>query len=137
MTRPDVSIRIGENACAILEATIGVIDKDWHLVRLDFPDGCLWCRDPGLAVGRRVRVRVLARDVSVAGEKPSESSMQNVLCGTVESIGEDEHPGLALVGVRIGGSRLVARVTRRAVAELKLGVEQVVWVQVKSVALLE
>jgi molybdate transport system ATP-binding protein len=137
MTRSDVSIRIGEDACAILEATIGFIDKDWHLVRLDFPDGCLWCRDPGLAVGRRVRVRVLARDVSVAGEKPSESSMQNVLCGTVESIGEDEHPGLALVGVRIGGSRLVARVTRRAVAELKLGVEQVVWVQVKSVALLE
>lgn len=137
LTRTDPSIRIGEDACAMIEATIGVIDQDWHLARLDFPDGCLWCRDPGLAVGHRVRVRIFARDVSVAKERPGESSIQNVFCGRVVSIGEDEHPGLALVGVRTGQSKLLARLTRRAVAQLNLEVGQEIWVQVKSVALLE
>lgn len=39
--------------------------------------------------------------------------------------------------VRVGDSLLLARVTRRAVAELAIAPGQAVWVQVKSVALLD
>jgi len=60
-----------------------------------------------------------------------------VLAGTVEAIGEDEHPGLAVVRLRIGNAKLLARLTRRAVAELCLEAEQEIWGQVKSVALME
>lgn len=137
LTRIDLPIRIGEDACAILEATIGTVDADWHLARVDFPGGSLWFRDPGLAVGRRVRVRVLARDVSLARQPPQQSSIQNILPGKVDAIGEDEHPGLAIVRIRIGTSKLVARLTKRAVADLKLESDQEIWIQVKSVALME
>lgn len=136
LARLDLPFRLGEDAGAVLDATVGEVDKDWHLVRVDFAGGSLWARDQGLSVGRRVRVRVLARDVSLA-EQPGRSSIQNVLHGQVDAIGNDEHPGLALVRVRVGDAMLLARLTKRAVTSLKVTPGQTLWVQVKSVALME
>lgn len=137
LTRIDLPIRIGEEACAILEAKIKTVDDDWHLAQVEFSGGCLWFRDPGLPVGRKVRVRVLARDVSLAKRRPEQSSIQNIIAGKVDAIGADEHPGLAIVRIQVGDSRLVARLTKRAVATLNLEPEQKIWIQVKSVALME
>lgn len=137
LARLDLPIRLGEDVGAVLEATVGVIDYTWHLARADFPGGQLWTRDHGVPVGRKIRVRVLARDVSLARQRPGPSSIQNVFPGVVDAIADDEHPGLALVRVRVGDSALVARLTKRSATELAVTVGQEVWVQVKSVALLE
>ena len=137
LTRTDLPIRILEEPCAVVQAVIGAIDADWQLARVDLAGGSLWFRDPGLVIGSRVRVRVLARDVSLSRQPPEQSSIQNVLPGRIEAIGQDEHPGLAMVRVRLGESRLLARLTRRAVAGLHLEPDQPIWVQVKSVALTE
>ena len=136
LARLDLPIRLGEDAGAILHATVGAVDHDWHLLRVDFEGGSLWARDQGLTVGRRVRVRVLARDVSLA-EQPGTSSIQNVLRGRVDAVGDDEHPGLALVRVQVGNAMLLARLTKRAAASLKVTPGLELWVQVKSVALME
>lgn len=137
LTRTDLPIRIGEDVCAIVEAVIAEVDSDWHLARVEFPGGSLWFRDPGLAEGRRVRVRVFARDVSLTRQHPEQSSIQNVLPGTVETIGPDEHPGLAIVRIHLGETKLLARLTKRAVAELNLATDQDIWIQVKAVSLME
>lgn len=136
LARLDLPIRLGEDAGAVLDATVAEVDKDWHLVRVDFSGGSLWARDSGLVVGHRVRVRVLARDVSLA-EQPGTSSIQNVLRGCVDAVGDDVHPGVALVRVQVGDTVLLSRLTKRAAASLgvKPGLE--LWVQVKSVALME
>ena len=68
LARVDLPIRLGEDAGAILDATVGAVDHDWHLARVDFAGGSLWARDHGLPVGHRVRMRILARDVSLASE---------------------------------------------------------------------
>ncbi len=136
LARLDLPIRLGEDAGAILDATIGAVDARWHLARVDFAGGSLWARNPGLSLGRKVRVRVLARDVSLA-EQPGNSSIQNVLRGQVDAIGDDDHPGVALARVRVGSTVLLARLTRRAAHELAVSAGKELWVQVKSVALLE
>lgn len=136
LTRLDLPIRLGEEAGAILDATVGEVDQEWHLMRVDFAGGSLWARDHGSPIGHRVRVRVLARDVSLADQQ-AHSSIQNVLRGQVAAIGDDEHPGLALVRVQIGSAMLLARLTKRSAASLGISVGKVLWVQVKSVALLE
>lgn len=136
LTRLDLPIRLGEDAGAVLDATVGAVDRAWHLVRVDFEGGSLWARDQGFAVGRRVRVRVLARDVSLASE-PGTSSIQNVLRGRVDAMGDDAHPGIALIRVRVGATMLLARLTRRAASALRVAVGQELWVQVKSAALME
>jgi molybdate transport system ATP-binding protein len=136
LTRLDLPIRLGEDAGAVLDACVGQLDPTWHLMRVDFAGGSLWVRDGAVQLGQRVRVRVLARDVSLAAQ-PTASSIQNQLAGEVEAIAGDDHPGLALVRVRVGPSVLLARLTRRSAAALELQPGRRLWVQVKSVALLE
>lgn len=97
----------------------------------------LWARDQGLPLGRRVRLRVLARDVSLARGPLADSSIGNQLQGRVEAIADDRHPALALVRVRVGSAALVARLTRRSAHTLGLAVGTPVWAQVKTVALME
>jgi molybdate transport system ATP-binding protein len=111
------------------------IDSQWKLARLDFAGGVFWTRAQQLVVGDTVRVRVLARDVSIASEKPTASTIQNVLSAHITDIVNDDQEGLMLIRVMVGESALIARVTQRSVAELKLELGQSVWIQVKSVAL--
>ncbi len=135
LSRVDLPVRLGEDTGVVVEAAVGSVDARWHLARMDFDGGALWTRDPGLPEGTPARVRILARDVSLARDKPGRSSIQNLLQGRIEQIADDESPGLALVRVRVGACALLARVTHRALAELALRDGDAVWVQVKSVAL--
>ncbi len=128
---------MGDETYAIVEALIGEVDNEGHLARLDFPGGQMCFRDPGLVVGHRVRIRALARDVSLVKQPPQQSSIQTVLHGQVDATGGDEHPALAIVRILIGDSRFLARLTRLAVAELNLEPGQNIWVQVKVVSLME
>jgi molybdate transport system ATP-binding protein len=137
LARLDLPIRLGEDIGAVLDAHVGAIDSAWHLTRVDFSGGSLWTRDLGISIGRRVRVRILARDVSVARERPGPSSIQNVLFGQVDAVADDEHPGVCLVRVNVGECALIARLTKRAAATLDVTPGQHLWIQIKSVALME
>ena len=145
--RLDLPLPFGEEAGVVLAGRVGERDARWQLARLDVHhvdaaleriDCSLWSRDPGLSVGRPVRVRVLARDVSLTRTPQTGTSIGNQLQGTVEALADDaSHPSLALVRVRIGGSALVARVTWRSAHTLALKPGMPVWAQVKTVALME
>ncbi len=137
LARIDLPIRLGEDVGVVLDAVVDTVDADWQLCRVAFPGGCLWTRDHGIAPGKPVRVRVLARDVSLALGESSRTSIQNILPGVVDCIGPDDHPGLLLVRVAIGSSSLIARLTRRSADQLGLEPGKPVFAQVKSVALLE
>ena len=126
---------VGEDAGALIAGHIGQVDTQWHLSRIDFEGGCVWMRDAGLPVGKAVRIRILARDVSLATSEPQNTSIQNQLRGTIQSITPDAHPSQVLVVLKCGAEEVMARVTKRAVDELGLLVGQPVWAQVKSVAL--
>lgn len=137
LARLDLPIRFGDEVGVVLDAIVGEIDRAWHLARLDFAGGSLWTRDRGVSAGCRVRVRVLARDVSLALHQQEHTSILNLLPGRVDAIADDEHPGLALVRVQVGQSALVARLTKRSAVALGVALGEDVWVQVKSVALME
>lgn len=137
LARLDLPIQLGEDVGVVLDAQVGGVDAQWHLARVDFAGGSVWTRDRALAPGKRVRVRVLARDVSLSVAEPGPSSIQNVFPGVVESLGDDEHPGLLLVRVQVGATLFVARLTRRSAAQLGVEIGLRVHVQVKSVALME
>jgi molybdate transport system ATP-binding protein len=127
----------GEDAAALLEGHISERDAQWHLARVAFAGGNLWLRDSGLPLGKNVRLRVMARDVSLASEEPTQTSIQNHLPCVIESISADSHPAQALLRLSCGESLLLARVTWRAVDALDLQAGKPVWAQVKSVALVE
>jgi molybdate transport system ATP-binding protein len=128
----------GDEAGALLEATVRAHDAAWQLAEVVFDGGSFWLRDsPVLEPKRRVRVRVLARDVSLALAAPAGTSIQNQLACTVQSVAPDAHPSQVLVRLRCGTATLLARVTARSAAQLELAAGRAVWALVKSVALVE
>jgi molybdate transport system ATP-binding protein len=126
---------LGDDAGALLEGVVAERDTRWQLARVDFEGGSLWLRDGGAPIGQRVRLRVLASDVSLATEKPRHTSIQNLLPGVVRAVAADAHPSQALVQLACGDSILLSRITARAVDALGLAPGTPVWAQVKSVAL--
>lgn len=140
LARLDPPLVAGEEAGVALEGEVAALDAPWQLARLHVPGGpCdFWARDPGRPLGSAVRLRVLARDVSLSKAAVQGSSIGNQLPAVVDAIAPDEsHPSLALVRVRVGGVVLLAQLTRRSVDTLGLAPGAPVWAAVKSVALLE
>jgi molybdate transport system ATP-binding protein len=126
---------LGDETCALLAVRVAELDARWHLARLDFAGGSLWLPDAGLALGTEVRMRVLARDVSLTTQEPTHTSIQNVLSCTVQAVVDDVQPAQALVQLTCGDALLLARVTRRAVHALGLRAGLPVWAQIKAMAL--
>jgi molybdate transport system ATP-binding protein len=87
----------------------------------------------GNPVGTQLRIRIAARDVIVATERPSGISALNVLQGHVSAI-EETGPAQATVTVTCGLETVVAALTRRSVHDLDLAVGRPVFAIVKSVA---
>ena len=137
LARLDLPIRLGEDAGVVLDSVVAERDAKWSLARVDFGGGSVWVRDCGQAVGRHVRVRILARDVSLALTRHNGTSILNTLQALVAEIADDAHPALALVRLNVGGTPLVARVTKRSAAALDLSVGKILHAQIKSVAILE
>ena len=136
LARLDLPIRLGEDTGVVLDAVVGARDAEWQLARVDFPGGGIWVPDQGTLPGRRVRVRILARDVSIAREKAAATSIVNILSASVVEIGEDTHPALQLVRLDAGGVPILARLTKRSAAALTLVPGLKVWVQIKAAALI-
>ena len=125
---------VGEDMGAWLQGSVVERHADWHLCRVAFDGGQMWLRDSGVALGQMVRMRVLARDVSIATEAPLHTSIQNQLSAVIEAVAPDAHPSQLLVRLRVGSWAVLARITQKAWSDLSLHIGQAVWVQVKSVA---
>ena len=135
LARLDAPAMLGDDAGALLEGRVAQRDTRWQLARIDFSGGSLWLRDTGQALGEAVRLRVLARDVSIATEEPRATSIQNVLACTVQALAPDSHASQQLVQLVCGEALLLARITARACDALGLVPGKPVWAQVKSAAL--
>ena len=119
---------------AVIEALVAAQDLEHGLARLEFAGGALEIPDVEALPGERVRVRVRARDVSIALSRPAGLSIRNVLPGTVAGIGEEEGPSLD-VRLDLGGTPLIARITRKSAQELGLRPGLPVYALIKSVSI--
>jgi molybdate transport system ATP-binding protein len=86
------------------------------------------------ATGAFRRVRILARDVAIATERPAKLSIRNVLTARVVSMDAGADLNVEVL-LDVGGERLRSRITREAADELALAPDQEVFALVKSVAL--
>ena len=141
LTELNTTLAQGDEAATLITGAVDQIDTAWNLARVAFTGGSIWLRDDGFTQGQKLRLRVLAKDVSLSTVQPQHTSIQNLLPCTLESVTADTHPSQALVRLRCGADSaaaqdvLLARITRRAVQDLQLQAGSNVWAQVKSVAL--
>ncbi|HUH37619.1 MAG TPA: molybdenum ABC transporter ATP-binding protein [Spongiibacteraceae bacterium] len=135
LARVDFPIQLGDDTGVVWDAAVDAHDREWQLARARCAGGALWLRDSGYPLGRTLRLRVLARDVSLALQHHTDTSILNVLPAVVTDIAVQDDAS-ALVRLDAGGAPLLARLTRRSVGHLQLAVGTRVWAQIKSVALI-
>ena len=135
LCNPVFAAAAGGEAGAMLRGVVAGVDDEFHLIRIDVDGDTLWMRRHDLPQGASIRMHVHANQVSLALDRPTGSSIQNCLHGTVESISDDAHPGQAIVRMRCTRQLVLARVTRRALRDLKIAAGSPVWLQIKSAAL--
>ncbi len=119
---------------SVIDTRVAAHELDWGLTRLEFAGGVIYASDVDALVGERVRVRVQARDVSLALRAPGDASFLNVLAGTVASISDDRGASVE-VRLDVRGTPLAARITRKSVQALGLAPGRRVHALVKSVAI--
>ncbi|HUX64891.1 molybdenum ABC transporter ATP-binding protein [Sulfuricella sp.] len=135
LTRLDLPLAHGDEAGVVIDTMVGEHDETYHLTRLDFAGGSISVARQPYTLGHRMRLRIHARDVSLALERHSDSSILNILPARVVEIA-DETPAHVVVRLDAGGVPLLARITRKSSALLGLRPGMAVFAQVKSVALL-
>lgn len=133
----DLPIILGGDTGVIIDAKIDRVDSSWQLSYAQFSGVGVWLTSKTGEMhqrGDRVRLRILARDVSLALSRHDDTSISNILPATVEQLGE-VNAGSVLVKLRIEGTALLARVTERSLHHLALTVGSKVYAQIKSLAL--
>ncbi|MET0681206.1 MAG: molybdenum ABC transporter ATP-binding protein, partial [Burkholderiales bacterium] len=121
-------------AGAIVDARVATHDDERQITRLEFGEQALILPRVDIAPATRLRVRIRARDVILAVERPAALSAQNVLAGRIVEIAAESGP-YAEVKVDLGAGAIVARITQDSVKRLALAPGQPVYAVVKSVAL--
>lgn len=136
MGRPDLRAAAGTfEGGAVIEARVAAQDMEYDLATVTFAGGTLTVTDLDALVGEPVRVRIRARDVSVALTRPDRISVQNVLPATITQIGAPRG-GVIDVTLDVGGATLLrARITRRAAEQLRLAPGLAVFALIKAVSL--
>jgi len=135
MTTPEPGLARGPEAGSVIDARVAQHESRYHLSRLDFGGGSLLLPDPELPIGRQVRVRIHARDVSLTLAAAQGTSILNILPARVLELIPDT-PARTLVRLEIGNTVLLAAVTMRSASVLGLAPGTEVYAQIKSVALL-
>ncbi|MEW7976230.1 MAG: molybdenum ABC transporter ATP-binding protein [Candidatus Sedimenticola endophacoides] len=135
LTRADLPLALGDDAEALIEATTHGYDPDYHLNYVDFHGGRFTVAGAELPGGTAVRLRVLARDVSLTLEPQQGTSILNIFPARVESI-SPINPSQVLVRLNTAGVPMLSRITRKSATALELTPGRQIYAQVKSVALL-
>jgi molybdate transport system ATP-binding protein len=134
---PGVRAIIGADAVgAIVDGTVLGIDPMSGLLRVQVGHGELKVHFGKAANGARLRVQLLARDLIVATRAPQQLSVRNSLTGVVTAvISDDADADSDLIAIDIGGTIIMARVTKAATRELGLVSGLSVWALVKTASL--
>lgn len=108
-----------------------------QLTRLEFAGGSVWAPALPHAIDAVVRIRIPAREVTLALRPVDDVSTHNCLAATVVRIDAAVDPALALLRLQIGAEFLLAQVTRDAVSRLQLAPGSPAFALIKSVAVLK
>ena len=125
-------------AGAVIRTVLRGHDATYGLSELAFPGGRLRVTQVALPLGTPVRIRIHARDVVLATERPTHLSIRNAFAGKVVELAQPRGPLIDLkldIGTAAEPVMLWARITQRALEEMELAPGKPIFALVKTVAL--
>jgi len=131
-------------AGAVLSPTVDAHVDEHHLTKLNLLGHDMFVPSVDLAQGQRVRLRVRARDVSLALARPEGTSILNILPCTVREIqsGAGSHVEVALSVTAMTNNSsentpqtVLARITQKSLSDMQLAPGKSVHALIKAVAI--
>jgi molybdate transport system ATP-binding protein len=135
---PSLPLVLSRDAAVSLDAVVVSQDAADGLVSVAVEGGRFLVPSGPVQQGERKRLRVLAGDVSLARQRPSQSTIVNVLAARILSAQKTaDHQLIVLLGLGEDGkgARLLSRVTQRSWDQLDLKPGLDIYAQIKAVAL--
>ena len=120
-------------AGVILDAVVTQRDNQWGLLRAVFEGGTLWLNDRGEKIGKKIRLHIQARDVSIMTSEAENTSIQNQIPAEVTDIQQIDATSV-LVSMGCVGAEIKASITLRSAHQLQLSKGKKVWAMIKAVA---
>ncbi|WP_350612814.1 molybdenum ABC transporter ATP-binding protein [Pseudomonas sp. HY7a-MNA-CIBAN-0227] len=138
LARLDLPLALGDDAGVVINGTVSAYDAHYQLLTLQLPDSQLQVRvaHTPLELGKHLRFKVQARDVSLSLQPEEHSSILNRLPVTVTQEIPADNSAHVLVRLDAAGTPLLARITRFSRDQLQLHPGQALWAQIKAVAVL-
>lgn len=138
LARLDLPLALGDDAGVMVQGKVSGYDPNYQLLTLNLPDSQLNIRvaHTPLAIGQLLRIKVQARDVSLSLANDAQTSILNRLPVTVVSEQAADNTAHVLIRLEAAGTPLLARITRYSRDQLKIYPGQVLWAQIKAVAVL-
>jgi molybdate transport system ATP-binding protein len=124
-------------AGSVIRTVLRGHDATFGLSELAFPGGRLRVTKIDLPLGTPVRIRIRARDVVLATEKPQHLSIRNAFAGKLIEVAQGRGPQIDLkldIGTPQQPVMLLARITVRAFQELQLAPGKPIFALVKTVS---
>jgi molybdate transport system ATP-binding protein len=118
---------------AVVEATVVRHDNAFSMTVLASGAGEIRVPRLGLAEGARVRLRIRARDVMIATERPHGLSALNILPGRIAAV-DAGNDGSADIRIDCNGAAILSRITRQSLQALDLKVGRNVFAVVKTIS---
>jgi molybdate transport system ATP-binding protein len=134
LSRLDLPLAQDRQASTVWQAIIVGQDADYHLTTVAFDGGILSLPTIAAAMGTPLRVQIFARDVSIALEAPTATSILNVLPATITGLTDDQ-VGHSVVRLQVGKQSLLAHITRKSALLLGLQIGMAVYVQIKGTSI--
>ena len=123
---------------SLLNATIASRHDSYAMTRLSLSNGTeLWVNGLPLHIGDKLRVRIHANHVSLCCERPTSSSIRNIIATTVSTINQTQGNDNVQIKLSLGEDHLWANITRWALDDLGLVIGQHVYAQIKGVSMTE
>jgi molybdate transport system ATP-binding protein len=133
LSDPDMVRQIGVREAGAVIPAILARHHDDGLSELTVSGGQLFLPHLNSKPGAQTRVRVLAKDVMIALDKPVGVSALNILPARILSLRGGTGPGV-IVQMQCGADRLLSRITRRSADALALAPGKDVFAVIKSVS---
>jgi molybdate transport system ATP-binding protein len=124
-------------AGSVIRTVLRGHDATFGLSELAFPGGRLRVMRIEQKLGTPIRIRIRARDVVLATERPQHLSIRNAFAGKVVEVAQSRGPIVDLkldIGTAEQPVMLLARVTMRAFQELRLAPGKPIFALVKTVS---
>jgi molybdate transport system ATP-binding protein len=139
LTNPDLFISKAIKTATVVEGMVHSFHEEDQVSCLSVGDQMIWVTGKAGDVGQHKRLRIAATDVSLAVEKPSQTSILNILKAEICHISKVDEARMNVL-LKIGqnyGPKIIARISKKSLNAFNFQIGQQVYAQIKGVSVVE